>query len=375
MTGPDPALLDAVYEGAFDEQALERALDMMVARLSARSAVIVLTDLHRPEKSLVVATEGFRASLDSYAAHFGAIDPAPKAFARVLPAHKVASTDAVLDEDAFRSEFFNDFYVPMGFAETLGGTVLSDGARWSLTGIHRGPDRRRFDAEDMHFIEQVLPHLARSLQMRRSFGRLQGRVEGLEMAVDRLAAGVILLDAAGAAVFTNRAMREIARRGDGVGLDRAGRPVAIGSEARAQLARLIEDARRGGAGGIVSAPRSSGSRPYALLVAPSPAPLAAPIWDRASAATVIVLVHDPVAGVRDPVRLLGEGLGLPAGAARLVAALAGDADLQVHASREGITIHTARFHLRTALARTGARSQAELVRIAVAYLRDMGMRG
>jgi DNA-binding CsgD family transcriptional regulator len=90
---------------------------------------------------------------------------------------------------------------------------------------------------------------------------------------------------------------------------------------------------------------------------------------------VIVLVHDPASRTADPVRLLAEGLGLPAAAARLVAALATDADLQVHAEREGITIHTARFHLRTALARTGTRTQAELVRRAVAYLRDVGMRG
>jgi GAF domain-containing protein len=375
MTGPDAALLDAIYEGAFDEHALERALDRMVTRLAVRSAVIVLADLQRPENSTVVATEVFRPGLRPYAEHYGAIDPAPGAFARALPAYKAASTDEILDREASRGEFFHDFYVPMGFAETLGGTILSDGGRWSLTGFHRGPDRPPFDADDIHYVEQALPHFARALQMRRSFGRLRGQAEGLQAAVDRLAAGVVLLDASGALVFANRAMREIARRGDGLALDRAGRPVPVGSEARGQLARLLDEAGRGAAGGIVSAPRSLGGAPYSLLVAPCPTPLAARSWDRAGAATVIVLVHDPASRTADPVRLLAEGLGLPAAAARLVAALATDADLQVHAEREGITIHTARFHLRTALARTGTRTQAELVRRAVAYLRDVGMRG
>ena len=66
----------------------------------------------------------------------------------------------------------------------------------------------------------------------------------------------------------------------------------------------------------------------------------------------------------------GEGRG---SAARLAAALAADDDLKSFAAREGITIHTARFHLRTALARTGARTQAELVRLAVRLIRDFAL--
>ena len=69
------------------------------------------------------------------------------------------------------------------------------------------------------------------------------------------------------------------------------------------------------------------------------------------------------------------GLGLTPGAARLVAALAADDDLKAFAAREGVTIHTARFHLRTALTRTGTKTQSDLVRSAVRLLRDMALRG
>jgi len=61
------------------------------------------------------------------------------------------------------------------------------------------------------------------------------------------------------------------------------------------------------------------------------------------------------------------------GVAKGVAALAADDDLKSFAEGEGITIHTARFHLRTALARTGAKTQAELVRLAVRLLRDFAL--
>jgi len=90
---------------------------------------------------------------------------------------------------------------------------------------------------------------------------------------------------------------------------------------------------------------------------------------------VIVLVHDPDSRPRRAEEILQVGFGLTPGAARLVAALAADDDLKAFAQREGVTIHTARFHLRTALTRTGTKTQSDLVRSAVRLLRDMALRG
>ena len=59
----------------------------------------------------------------------------------------------------------------------------------------------------------------------------------------------------------------------------------------------------------------------------------------------------------------------------LVAALAADDNLKAFAAREGVTIHTARFHLRTALTRTGTKTQSDLVHSAARLLRDMALRG
>jgi DNA-binding CsgD family transcriptional regulator len=78
-------------------------------------------------------------------------------------------------------------------------------------------------------------------------------------------------------------------------------------------------------------------------------------------------------GIAAAIGILAQGLRLPKGAARLVASLAAGNDLKSFAKTEGITIHTARFHLRTALTRTGTKSQAELVRLAVQLLRDFAL--
>jgi len=373
MSEPESAVLDALYQGAFDNAALEQALRLLTERLSCVSAVIVSTDVQAPGTAAVAVTGRFVEGAAAYAARYGAIDPAPAAFAR-LPPGRASTTGRILDEAAFASEFFHEFYRPLGLVETLGANLLADKARWALIGLHRDGSREPFEDDEIAYIERLAPHVTRALQLRRSFAQLDARTAGLEAAVDRLAAGIIILDAGGGGLFVNRAMRAIAERGDGLSLDRNGLPLPLAHDARLRLSGLIRDVAGGGAGGLATVPRSGGGRPYAVLVAPSPPPVAEGVWDRLGRPRILVLVHDPAAG-HSATDLLREALGLTAGAARLLAALAAADDLQTFALREGITIHTARFHLRTALARTGARTQVELVRLAVGLLRDLGTQG
>ena len=99
----------------------------------------------------------------------------------------------------------------------------------------------------------------------------------------------------------------------------------------------------GGAGGILSVQRD-GLRNNVVMIAPAPLSSVQSEWERRGPTGAIVLVHDPEIGVRDAVEILEQGLRLPKGAARVVAALAGEDDLKSFAEREGVTIHTARFH-------------------------------
>jgi DNA-binding CsgD family transcriptional regulator len=197
----------------------------------------------------------------------------------------------------------------------------------------------------------------------------------MRTAMDRLHAGIMLLDRGGCALFVNAAMRAIARRRDGFTLDRKGRPFPIDLTARRKLESLLTQSGPGGtAGGTFVVPRLETDAHYTGIVAPVPPAFNELVWDRRSRGEILVIVHDPDARSADAAAILQQGLNLTKAAARLVAALAADDDLQTFADREGVTIHTARFHLRTALARTGATTQAELVRIAVRLLRDVAMR-
>jgi DNA-binding CsgD family transcriptional regulator len=278
-----------------------------------------------------------------------------------------------MSEENHRSRFVTEFYRPLGLLETLCGNLISDNARAALIAVHRGPERPPFSDDDVAELERLMPHITRALQLRRTILRLEARAAGLQTAIDRLAAGVVLLDTAGTGIFANRAMQEIAGRGDGLALDRAGRPLPASHEARSDLSALIERARAGEREGTMTIRRRVAGDPYSLLVVPSPTQLAGGSADRGPR-TTLIFVHDPDGRIVDADEVLRASLGLTPGAARLVAALASNHDLESFAEREGLSIHTVRYHLRTAFARTGTRTQADLVRLAVRHIHDLGLR-
>ncbi len=94
-------------------------------------------------------------------------------------------------------------------------------------------------------------------------------------------------------------------------------------------------------------PRAESPRDYVVLVAPLPSSFAETDRESDGGLGAIILTHDPEQRPRSAADVLQYGLGLPRAAAKLVAALAADDDLKSYADREGVTIHTVRFHLRT----------------------------
>lgn len=376
MHDAEAQFLDTLYRGITDKEALKRALELAQGMFNCLGGAFVSFDARAPAADLAMISGVFEEHGRHYLQEFAAIDPAPAIFAR-LPAGTASTTDRLLSaEQRATMPFVNEFFRPIGLVETLGSNLFSDRGRFSMLGLQRGRDRPPFDDKDIVSLERLIPHVARVLQLRQTFLRLNVRNQALEAAIDRSPIGFALqrVDETNA-IFVNRAMRDIARRADGLSLDRSGRPRVAHSAARKRFDDLVSDVARRGPGGIVTVPRSDGARDYVILVAPLPIGFADPVTDHPDDAGILVLVHDPDTRPQNAAETLQQAWRLPKGAARLVAALCADDDLQGFAEREGITIHTVRWHLRTALTRTDARTQAELVRLAVRLLRDLAIAG
>jgi DNA-binding CsgD family transcriptional regulator len=85
----------------------------------------------------------------------------------------------------------------------------------------------------------------------------------------------------------------------------------------------------------------------------------------------IFVIHDPLDDEAVSPDIIASMFGLPQGAARVVAALAAGQDLRAYAEQAGISMNTVHFHLKIAFLRTGTHSQTQLMKLAVAALRDL----
>jgi hypothetical protein len=371
MRDNEEKLLDTLYLGVRDQADFDQALTLLCGMFDCASCALLDFDATRPEVSAHATVGVFGGeNLTHYQRDFAAMDPAPPAFMK-RPAGTAIPTYRLLPEEIRRpSVFFGEFFRPLGLEECLGGVLASNDGRFAMVGIHRAPDRRAFDDEDIAKLERLMPHLWRALQIRRTFLDIDRRSAALADACDRLAGGFVGVDDRGRAIFANIAARGMSSRDDGLALDRNGLLYAVDRAANQRLAVLARDVAAGGAGGVARVPRPHGKPAYVVMVAPLALEKGLD-GGRTRARGTLYVIHDPLGRLPPVPELVAEMFKLPLGAATMLAALAGGQDLKDYAERTGISMNTVRFHLKTAYARTGFRRQAELVRAVTAALRDL----
>jgi PAS domain-containing protein len=373
-------ILATLYDGVLDDARLEKSLALLAERFHSSSSALLSLDLAMPTANAFAASGIFGDSkaLDEYHADFAPLDPAPAAFAR-SPAMAATTTDRMIAEGRIDPQsratrtFVNEYFGPLGLVECLGANLSTRNGHTALVGIHRGRDRRAYDAKDMRDLDTYIPHLSRALELRRAFADLSVKSGLLMTFIDRLAAGIIIIDPGGRAVFSNRSVSDMAARGDGLGIDRSGLPYTRLSKGRQDIERLCADVRNGGAGGIVRFQRKDGGLPYSIMVAPAFAQnhMGLPGSDLPYA---LIVIHDPDAAVDSPVEMIAQIFNLPPRTAAFVQALVRGETPGEYADRQGLSLNAVKFHLKTAFSRTGFRRQSELVKAVTRAMADFGRR-
>ncbi len=221
--------------------------------------------------------------------------------------------------------------------------------------------REPFDADDRLRLATLLPHVRQALRLAERLAdheRLRGLVEEVG---DRLGKGLALLDASGRVVLSNAWFDRLCDTHDGLAVNRG--VLTTARPGLAALSQLVEATARGGPGGALDIPRPSGLPPYTLVVTPVSRP-AGPAG--ADEARVSVIVTDPALAHGPSEAVLQHRFGLTRAESRMVARLVDGATVVDTACELGISLNTARTHLKRAMAKAGVSRQAELVRVLLA---------
>lgn len=363
--------IEPIYDAAVAPERWPRFLERLSSELGAPALYLVLRFPGEDDPGALF-TVGTDPSYDqAYREHYWRKDPW-RPLAHLLPEGEVASGHRLLpEEELVRTEFYNDWMRPQGhyhpFTALLrqrGGIPLA-----SLSGF-QPKSAEPLDARQLERLKVLVPHLQRALAIHQRLRETEMRRIGLSEALDRVAGAVIVLDQDGRPLEVNRAAEELLARSDGFHLDRDG-PRAATKRETAELRRRVAEAvqtraQRGGPGGErLSLGRPSGRPPLQAVVAPMGRE-ASPVFDRRAEAAIFL--SDPELHPRprpERLRCLHE---LTPTEAELASQLAGGRRLKDIAKELGVSIHTARAHLKHVFAKTGTRRQADLVRVLLSGL-------
>ena len=359
-------LAEAIYDAAVDPA---RWADVMLLfRREFRTGAEALYFLDYSGQSLqTVHVDGIGAGyIRSFRECFYRKD---NPFTRSGPLHRpgVIRTDErvmafLRDPQALRrSQYYNDWMRPQGFAHTMGTTLLADHERILNFTFLRGAGRGTFGRDETRTFARRCGHLARAL-------RIAIRVESIamrralgEQALDALPDGVILLATDGRPLYCNGPAEAVLRESDGLAL-RSGRLSLLHPAAQARFAAMMDELRQNPdalhSSRNIAVPRGHGLSPLTL----SAVRLSAPPGKLAvSRPCILVLITDPARRPGTEAALLRDAFGLTAGEARLARALSEGLSLRRSAEEAGLTYETARSYVKILFQKTGTHRQADLI--------------
>jgi GAF domain-containing protein/DNA-binding CsgD family transcriptional regulator len=352
-------LVDAIYGAAIDPTQWPGVMAGMRRRFDSAAEPFYVLDLRRHQMR-PLCTAGiaprFVAGFDD--SYFTPDNP----WLRADPLHApgVVRTDRALyafhrdDRVLHRSTYYDTWLRPQRLEHSLGTTVLDeDGLRANIT-LLRPRDAGHYGAEDIADMRLLGRHLRQALRVSRRLELLGAGEAAAAAALDRLAHGVLMLDAAGRLLHANRAGEAILRTGDVLRLDGDRRLALVRPRSRTRFAVLCD----GAAPGDSMVLRGVGTT--RLLASAMPLPPQRTALPHPRASRLLLLVDPDALPPGGPV-LLRRRFALTEAELRLATALLACNGLRGAADAAGMTYETARWYVKVLFQKTGTARQSQLV--------------
>lgn len=326
------------------------------------------------ERANLQVSEGIDdAALRAYDEYFWETNPwIAEPFREILcmPGFTGAGHWVVSDEELERCEFGHDFLAPNDMF--YGATSILDASPEiaSNLGVYRPKSLGPYSTGEVSTIRVIAPHIRQALRVRARLLAGEGMAGSLEAVLDRVTVGAVLLDLDGRALQFNRRAKELFGADDGLTLTARGTITAARPDDARKLAEAVAEATasadgRGlSPGRSLAIPRPSGGHPHMLQIAPLR--VDASRVQAAGAARAVVFIADPDHETKPPEEQLQSLYGLTRAEARLAVRLAEGRSVSEAAEMLHIQVGTARQHLKRIFSKTGARRQAELIRLLLA---------
>jgi DNA-binding CsgD family transcriptional regulator/PAS domain-containing protein len=358
-------LISLVYDAAIDQSLWASAIERVTYFVDGVGAGLFCKDVdaqhvmvtHSFGVAWPLPVELFRQIYPAAVGHFIAEIEQPVATADLLPYDELAATG-----------FYQQWARPRGIIDFVSAVLDKSAASVVMFGVFRHERHGFVDDATRHRLRLIAPHIRRAVIIARMFDLKIAEAGTFADTLDGLDAGLCLVDAGGRIIHANVAGQSILDAGDilyGVG----GRLVACDAQANQTLREVFAAAEQGDAalgtrGIAVPLIGKDGERYVAHVL-----PLTSGARRRAgiiyTAVAALFVRKAALASSRSEV--IGQAFKLTPTELRVLLAIVEVGGVPEVATALGVADTTVRTHVNRLFEKTGARRQADLVKLVAGY--------
>lgn len=364
-------LVPLIYEAAVDPALWPEFLRQFNEAIGSAGAALFFQD-HDSSQGHIAASHGYDPHYQrQYQEHFASVNVWLKRMADQTKSGDIRnSLSACSGSELVRTEYYNDWLRPQDLFYGYGGTILRQGSVTTNITAMRPRRTGSFGDAETRILELLMPHLQRAVQLHHRLATLEAQRSASLEALDHLAAGVVLVNAHAQVLFLNRAAQQIVDGNDGLSAGLHGLSAAHAAETN-ELRRSIAECGMLASGlalavsrGVMHISRPSARRPFSLLIIPLCLEFARrQLLTAGQIPSAIILISDPEADPALDPSALQHAFGLTPAEARFALVMISGKSVGEAADHLGVTLNTARTHLKRVLSKTGARRQGELIHL------------
>lgn len=361
-----PELVRSIYEAGMEPERWPRVLDDAVAHFGARIGMLWTHDfstnsIYRPNAQLSCMAGVDDAGAGAFKSHYYAMNVWVPRSANLQEGCTVLSSELYPESQLERTEFYADWLRPLDLFHAIGSAVIKDASRHVKLSFVRPRRAGAFDPGERRRLAFLLPHVRNAFLLHRQFGHLRALAHSACAALDCLAVGVVLLARSGEVLHANEAAKRAVESTRALKLSGA-MACAVPSETAA-LRKLVADAvLTGGGAGL----RSGGAMKLRGLAGEMHV-VVTPLHSKDEALTdlaaAVMFCTVPGQPLGEVAHVLGKVHQLTQAESAVACGLMQGLSLREIAERRSSSVNTVRSQLKSICAKTGARRQADLVRV------------
>ncbi|MDO8465155.1 MAG: helix-turn-helix transcriptional regulator [Gallionella sp.] len=364
-------LLPAIYEAATNPARWPDAFAQIVSLLGGHCGLI-FSHQATPEQRGVwvpyrITAEDFRPYVERYHAYDVWMQRGHE-LGVFVPGNVVTGDDLLPRKEFLASVFYREFLAFADIHDLCCG-VLHDGSEPDIPIVHiaiyRPLAMPLFGETEKALLAALIPHLREATRIGFRIGALEQRAGMMQAAVETISPPLLLLDKQGTVVFSNDKAKEFLAMNDMLRVE--GGRLIVNSGQQARLDALLKDFRTKET--LFGITRPSEKHNIWLIRIPVPPEENTPPDARRPA--IALMIHDSASFEKIDLNGFAKVHNLTPAETRIMNLLLEHASLPPIAQELNVSLHTVRSQLRTVREKTGARRQAELVRMLMSWPRRM----